>query len=100
MPVRVQRRRVEGRRMPEGTVYVGRNTRWRNPFPAGQYLRSAQQGGRPVPEEVDAPRPGRDPRRVARQRAGLLVPLTYRHGNRVPCHSDVLLEIANAEGGA
>lgn len=32
MPVRIQRRRVKGWRMPEGAVYVGRGTKWGNPF--------------------------------------------------------------------
>jgi hypothetical protein len=32
MPQRIQRRRTEGWRMPEGAVYVGRPGRWGNPF--------------------------------------------------------------------
>lgn len=32
MPERVQRKRTPGWRMPEGAVYVGRPTRWGNPF--------------------------------------------------------------------
>lgn len=32
MPQRIQRQRVKGWRMPEGCVYVGRPTRWGNPF--------------------------------------------------------------------
>lgn len=32
MPVRVQRRRTKGWRMPEGAIYVGRPTVWGNPF--------------------------------------------------------------------
>ena len=32
MPERIQRRRTPGWRMPEGAVYVGRPTRWGNPF--------------------------------------------------------------------
>lgn len=31
-PKRIQRRRGKGWRMPEGAVYVGRPTRWANPF--------------------------------------------------------------------
>ena len=31
-PVRIQRRRSKGWRMPENCVYVGRPTRWGNPF--------------------------------------------------------------------
>src|SRR5438309_10352959 len=30
--IRVQRRRVKGWRMPENTVYVGRPSKWGNPF--------------------------------------------------------------------
>ena len=35
MPARIQRSRKKGWRMPEGAVYVGRPTRWGNPFPVG-----------------------------------------------------------------
>lgn len=33
-PKRIQRQRTKGWRMPEGTVYVGRPSRWGNPFRA------------------------------------------------------------------
>jgi len=36
MPKRIQRRRTKGWRMPEGAVYVGRPTKWRNPFVVGE----------------------------------------------------------------
>lgn len=32
MPQRIQRKRTKGWRMPEGAVYVGRPSRWGNPF--------------------------------------------------------------------
>lgn len=32
MPERIQRQRTKGWRMPDNTVYVGRPTRWGNPF--------------------------------------------------------------------
>lgn len=32
MPERIQRRREKGWRMPEGAIYVGRPSRWGNPF--------------------------------------------------------------------
>jgi len=35
-PVRVQRKRTKGWRMPEGAVYVGRGSRWGNPFKVGE----------------------------------------------------------------
>ena len=34
-PVRIQRKRTKGWRMPEGAVYVGRPSAWGNPFPVG-----------------------------------------------------------------
>lgn len=34
-PVRIQRKRTKGWRMPEGAVYVGRGTIWGNPFVVG-----------------------------------------------------------------
>jgi len=35
-PVRIQRRRSKGWKMPENTVYVGRPTKWGNPFIVGK----------------------------------------------------------------
>lgn len=34
-PKRIQRKRIRGWRMPENTVYVGRPTKWGNPFKIG-----------------------------------------------------------------
>jgi hypothetical protein len=34
MPNRIQRSRTKGWRMPDGAIYVGRPTRWGNPFSA------------------------------------------------------------------
>jgi hypothetical protein len=35
MPERIQRQRTKGWRVPEGAVYVGRPSRWGNPFVVG-----------------------------------------------------------------
>ncbi len=43
-PVRVQRKRTKGWKMPPNTVYVGRGTKWGNPFAIGSTDR--QTGGR------------------------------------------------------
>jgi hypothetical protein len=37
-PQRIQRRRTAGWRMPEGAVYVGRPTKWGNPFKVGEIV--------------------------------------------------------------
>jgi len=36
MPKRIQRKRVKGWRMPENTVYVGRPSKWGNPYHIGE----------------------------------------------------------------
>lgn len=38
-PKRIQRQRTKGWRMPDGAVYVGRPTKWGNPFSSSWYLR-------------------------------------------------------------
>lgn len=35
-PVRIQRKRTKGWRMPPNTVYVGRGSKWGNPFKVGK----------------------------------------------------------------
>lgn len=37
-PRRIQRRRTNGWRMPEGAVYVGRPSRWGNPYRVGMLV--------------------------------------------------------------
>ena len=108
MPKRIQRRRTNGWKMPEGAVYVGRPTIYGNPFPnAGQFRRWLTSN-----DNGDL---GNEIRRAA-VLSGIsmlrgkdlacwcsLCP-DHREGLRLgmkcifctPCHADVLLEIANA----
>lgn len=44
MPQRIQMRRTKGWRKPEGAVYVGRPTRYGNPFVAGVECQVAVEG--------------------------------------------------------
>jgi hypothetical protein len=37
-PKRIQRKRTKGWKMPEGAIYVGRPTKWGNPFREGDRL--------------------------------------------------------------
>ena len=39
VPKRIQRQRIRGWRMPENAVYVGRPTKWGNPFKVGEWVR-------------------------------------------------------------
>lgn len=111
MPERIQRRRTAGWRMPDNAVYVGRPTEWGNPFAVGETVTVAATGRcvriidaafavqlyrahiAAMPSLVGLARlhlAGRD--------LACWCPLEDAQGNPVPCHADVLLEIAN--GGA
>ena len=152
---RIQRRRVKGWRMPEGAVYVGRGSKWGNPF--------TYHGNSGLARTPAVDHPGHDWEYEGRisadgmrhdyhhsggkvtvchvrwmTRAELVecyralltgravwpidfghphhpniegiadlrgkdlacwCPLEDEHGNQVPCHADVLLEIANRGDG-
>ena len=95
-PVRIQRKRTKGWRMPEGAVYVGRPSRWGNPIPiepTGQFDAAgrAQYVASLTRAELSAIR-----RELRGKTLACWCPLTYPDGTPRPCHADVLLEIANA----
>lgn len=90
-PKRIQRKRTKGWRMPEGAVYVGRPTKWGNPWKVSKTM-SAD-------EAVELYRLGlyrESPKFFEELRGKDLAcwcPIDQ------PCHADVLLRIANGEGG-
>lgn len=113
-PRRIQRRRSRGWQMPEGAVYVGRPTKWGNPYKVGarnpygtitkdnRHAASMYLGFAPQNETL-----------VAAARAELagrdlacwcatceMHPEGKPLGSNCPycerCHADTLLEIANA----
>jgi hypothetical protein len=92
---RIQRKRSAGWRMPENTVYVGRPTRWGNPF---------RVGGLGVPTAIEKYRGWLNERLFADP--DFLLPLRGKDlacWCRVdqPCHADMLLEFLEAlYGGA
>lgn len=123
-PIRIQRQRTKGSKMPENTVYVGRPGRWGNPFPRdceGVALECVPMGldgddatdrataakdlyrrwltGGGVNELIAAflPAPkGKPPalRIIQRDLRGKNLACWCRLDQ--PCHADVLLELANA----
>ena len=100
-PVRIQRKRTKGWRMPANTVYVGRPTKWGNPYKAGEWVGCILTNGRVLDEEwaVEAFKAYLD----------ISIPcvpaidLSPLRGKNLacwcrldqPCHADVLLELAN-----
>jgi hypothetical protein len=109
-PIRVQRSRAKGWKMPENTVYVGRPTRWGNPFAIEHlhgrwYLmsRDYNKGTDPSDTEKEAAQ-----KACLCYRAILSEALKYRARKELrgknlacfcpldqPCHADILLEIVN-----
>lgn len=101
MPRRIQRRRVRGWRMPEGAVYVGRGSKWGNPYRVGA---RGFLAGEPF-EVLDrahavflfrtlvAPRIDRSAlAELAGRDLACWCPLDS------PCHADILLRLANQGG--
>lgn len=107
-PRRIQRKRTKGWRMPEGAVYVGRPTKWGNPWTVGWTVLTTAQIG-PGLERVQELLLTPD-LAVALYRAAFTADAddirTELRGRDLacwcpldqPCHADVLLEFAN--GGA
>jgi len=101
-PKRIQRKRTKGWRMPEGAVYVGRPTKWGNPFSVGSFGFRLPNGGAVFYRGDGAPRAA-----VVELYRRWVVPklpdLTPLRGHDLacwcpldqPCHADVLLELAN-----
>lgn len=96
-PQRIQRKRTKGWKMPEGAIYVGRPTKWGNPFVVGSseyhvpnkdlavayfrdWLLHPNSWVLPAPPDL-APLRGHD------------LACWCRVGQ--PCHADVLLALAN-----
>ncbi|MFE1362605.1 DUF4326 domain-containing protein [Streptomyces harbinensis] len=117
-PARIQRRRNKGWRKPEGAVYVGRGSRWGNPFVIGEDAYDRAHAADLYREwlennsyEVHAPGTTSQQRRdldalrdsIIRDAPALLCgrdlmcwcPLP-EPGQPDHCHAAVLLELANA----
>lgn len=90
-PRRIQRKRTKGWKMPPNTVSVARPGLWGNPYSVEEYGR--EEAIRLFRERltVHCPDMGARARRVLRgYNLACFCPLD------VPCHADVLLEIANS----
>lgn len=94
-PKRIQRKRTKGWRMPAGAFYVGRPTRWGNPYPAQcfSFLRLYRRFLLETPVGIELAREAR--LRLRGKDLACWCPLKDKDGHHVPCHADVLLEIAN-----
>ena len=99
-PRRIQRKADKGWRLPPGTVYVGRGTKWGNPYPYDhqvylgrawaqdaylQWLTSTHKGMTLLRDHLG-------------ELKGKNLACWCKEGE--PCHADVLLALANEEEAA
>lgn len=104
-PQRIRMSRAKGWRKPEGAIYVGRPSRWGNPFRVGVPYTVGPMWRSTEPVV-------RDPAHAVRlyrawlfhqRRSEDLIPELRGHDLACwcpldqPCHADVLLEMANGE---
>lgn len=101
MTERIQRKRTKGWKMPPNTVYVGRPTKWGNPFVMdGEGSDWAVKEFRVWLSRLSMRLNGV----YHEERNAILNHLGYLRGKNLacwcpldqPCHADVLLELANA----
>lgn len=115
MPVRIQRKRTKGWKMPDNAVYVGRPTGWGNPFKVGEHGDAAECVNLFRACVVDSVQPGQmnKSQLAAANKAWpdcFSMPdqntaKIFLRGKDLacwcpldkPCHADVLLELANGE---
>ena len=101
-PKRIQRKRTKGWRMPENTVYVGRPSKWGNPYVVGNYNYRLQRRIESNGEAVDLYRSHGEWRTGSSADAPSFAEelrgkdLACWCALDQPCHADVLLEWANA----
>lgn len=92
MPKRIQRKRSKGWQMPEGAVYVGRPSRWGNPYKAKECANGATGAVQcfRVLVESEEETVAEIRRELRGKDLACWCPLNK------PCHADVLLEVANS----
>lgn len=110
---RIQRQRTKGWHMPDGAVYVGRPTKWGNPFTGDdsylRYWRAVEilpHSENIMREWIVAGGDGEILRALWERDQAILgeirgkdlacwCPLSDKNGNKVLCHADILLKIVN-----
>jgi len=93
-PVRIQRKRSKGWKMPPNTVSVTRPGPWGNPFSVGDFgIRTAEDAVNRYREWLDGRVVGPKPPKDFQVLCGKNLACYCALG--APCHADVLLELAN-----
>lgn len=117
MPKRIQRKRTKGWKMPEGAVYVGRPSEFKNPFKVGGYFMMGRGSNAPGFSWCESFVGSYGGQFTLIETNAMAVEWYREYSKRYPmknianlrgkdlacwcaldkpCHADVLLEIANA----
>lgn len=92
MPQRLQRKRVKGWQAPPNAIYVGRPTRWGNPWRPGEY--GSRAGLMEAFRRYAAGMLKADPHWLDELRGKDLLCWCATDES---CHADILLELANQQ---
>ena len=94
-PKRIQRKRTKGWRMPKNTVYVGRPSKWGNPYRAGESYFGLVPDAAYVVEAYRSlmTREIKEGHFDLKELRGKDLCCWCKVGD--PCHADILLELAN-----
>lgn len=110
MPIRIQRKRTKGWKMPANTVYVGRPSKWGNPFKVGGTVYNhfgTEFKIRTVEQAINCYKNlvlvKLNPGFIFGQELIMKADLSELKGKNLacwckegsPCHADILLEMAN-----
>ena len=106
MPKRIQRKRTKGWRMPENAVYVGRPTKWGNPFnwqDIEECYSDQEKKQFALDDYQDWLDNKFDDNYLPHKRINILNNIAQLEGKDLacwcpldkPCHADVLLRLAN-----
>lgn len=93
-PVRIQRKRTKGWKMPDNTVYVGRGSKWGNPYKVGDQARDNKHAVE-LFKSLVAFFEAEEFEQISNELKGKN--LVCWCALDKPCHADVLLKLANEE---
>lgn len=97
-PIRIQRKRVAGWRMPANTVYVGRGSGFGNPYPISDYAYAGDDAAKFAVAAyanslTDQMAKNPELRNAVMDLKGKNLCCWCPAGN--PCHADILLQVSN-----
>lgn len=111
IPIRVQRKRAKGYKLPENTLCVDRTSRWGNPFVVGEdgtreecvrmfeLLCSGYtcvSGKATIEKQHEFIKHAKEHlHELKGKNLACFCPIVDKDNNPVPCHADILLKLAN-----